>query len=198
MKSILLRDWEVRAILDGRLSMLWRPASFERVGHVWPQADGTAKVELVAGGCGAGFRTVKCPLLGTLIGKEAWCAPSAVHGSDDPVLPGMRILYRADGVIGQAWRSSSQMPTWASRITLQVESVAVRLVQSITEEEARLCGGLSRSEFDVIRLEEDFHSGGLHWGRDRFATLWDERYGDARESLWMSNPWTWALTVRRA
>lgn len=87
-------------------------------------------------------------------------------------------------------RSASQMPRWASRITLEVVSVRVRRLQDITEDEASRegfhphpCGcveGCRRC--DDRTFLETFHD------------FWESIHGNGS---WDANPFCWAIEFRR-
>jgi len=91
------------------------------------------------------------------------------------------------------WTPSIHMPRWASRITLEITSVRVEQLKSISEEEARSEG--------VARLREGFWK---HYqpgwtqhqlsARGSFATLWDSIYGFGE---WDRNPWVWVIEFKR-
>lgn len=86
---------------------------------------------------------------------------------------------------GWRWRPSIHMPRWASRITLEVTSVWVEELQSISEADAWAEGfpdpdGLNREYGDRAR----------YW----FQRLWRSTYGD---TSWDADPWVWACEFRR-
>ncbi len=80
------------------------------------------------------------------------------------------------------WRPSSQMPRWASRLLLKVESVRACRLMDITEEEAKLEGV---SSFSISGEPPTYRAG--------FAYRWNHQ-GNA---LWNENPPVWAVTFRR-
>lgn len=96
------------------------------------------------------------------------------------------------------WRPSIHMPRWASRITLEIESVRVERLQDISVEDCRAEGGIYDSPVDVRA-----------WYRD----LWDsingkpipERDADDRPTgrmlpnpaRWEANPYVWVVSFRR-
>jgi len=111
--------------------------------------------------------------------------------------------YRADGELVHPtdgacnWRPSVQMPRWASRITLAVESVRVERLHDITEEDARAEG--------VALDGRPIYLGKGH-GRARVGTLIPTTYRVAFERLWReingaeswdANPWVWVVGFRR-
>jgi hypothetical protein len=85
------------------------------------------------------------------------------------------------------------MPRWASRITLEIISVRVQLLQEITEEDA-MAEGVDWPEGQQERNK-------MLWGceqtaRMRFADIWDSIA--AKRAPWDSNPVVWAITFRRS
>lgn len=100
------------------------------------------------------------------------------------------VRYRATDGDELHWRPSIHMPRWASRIDLDLTDVRVERVQSITPR-------------DVV-AEGIYHEPG-EWGLDSdythlvkaFGTLWDDVNGAKPVGAWASNPWVWALTVKR-
>lgn len=170
-RSIALRDHEILALLDGRLSMLWRPTRGNTADNGRPAfADDILQV------------------------KECWADADCMYQDHVNDVPSV-IAYRADKHAIQfnakspravskrdlkswnwdqlKWRSSTSMPAWASRCSLVVEHAEVRRVQSVTEEEAR------RADFS-----------GQPYAKTSIADAWRD--------TWDNNPWAWALTVRRA
>lgn len=75
------------------------------------------------------------------VGDRLWGRETWTKGADD------YLYYRADNTVfddlwmDSPWRSSSQMPRWASRITLEVTGVRVERVEEISEEDALAEGG---------------------------------------------------------
>ena len=94
------------------------------------------------------------------------------------------------------WRSPATMPRWASRLTLEVESVRVQRLQDISEEDAKAEGarfhdgrGVGHSGW---RLDaRDVHAD----ARSAYGRIWIEKHG--RDS-WSRNDWVFALTFKRA
>ena len=86
------------------------------------------------------------------------------------------------------WRPSTQMPRWASRITLEIATLAVKQVAKITEAKAMACGFGSYSPAYV--------SGGEICGADgvrpsdEFDDWYRKQYGDAQ--------WAWFASVKGA
>jgi hypothetical protein len=87
------------------------------------------------------------------------------------------------------WRPSIHMPRWASRITLEIVDVRVERVQDISNEDAIAegCNGGPHVEGYGENNPADPY--------EEFAILWDTING--KRAPWDSNPWVWALTVKR-
>lgn len=80
------------------------------------------------------------------------------------------------------WRSSTQMPRWASRLTLIVTDVRVQRLQEISEEDAKAEG--VRRPFKILDDDPSTHV-------DAFGDLWNSIHGP---DAWGENPWVVALT----
>lgn len=90
-------------------------------------------------------------------------------------------------------KPSIHMPRWASRLTLEVESVRVERVQDITEEDAR-AEGCPAWEWNPEQPLTTGERAGDSPYRSGFACLWDEIHD---EPTWKSNPWVWVITFKR-
>jgi hypothetical protein len=94
------------------------------------------------------------------------------------------------------YRHARFMPRWASRITLEIESVRVERVKDISESDAIAEG------VEVVPGEaayRDYALGPNTWcndARGSFQTLWDA-INAARGFGWDANPWVWVLEFRR-
>ncbi len=88
------------------------------------------------------------------------------------------------------WRPSIHMPRWSSRIMLEIVSVRVERMKSISETDARAEG---------VTIE-DRHMNGYCAGEylppsiRAFRELWESINGEAS---WEANPWVWCLEFRR-
>lgn len=94
-------------------------------------------------------------------------------------------IYPGDaGEVGEPdkWRPSIHMPRWASRITLEIESVRVERVQEISHADA-LAEGV---EYDVSKPDG--------WPLERFHKLWNSVNGPG---AWGRNDWVWIITFKR-
>jgi hypothetical protein len=97
------------------------------------------------------------------------------------------------------WTPGIHMPRWASRITLEIESIRVERLHDISEADAAAEGVRPFFEiFESISQDQRICDGELARDaphRASFACLWDEVNGD--HALWSSNPWVWALGFKR-
>lgn len=92
------------------------------------------------------------------------------------------------------WRSPIHMTRSYSRITLEILSVRVERLQSISEEDA-LSGGLEEKFF----LSQPCWRGDPEgeWCRhpvDAYKNLWDSL---DRKNPWASNPWVWVIQFQK-
>ncbi len=117
-------------------------------------------------------------------------------------------LYRADEprTAVQRWRPSTQMPRWASRITLEVTAVRAERLHDITEEDA-CAEGVEASATTWVRHEpngdwelsaEPFDGATPEraTARDVYERLWHAING--KRAPWSSNPWVWVVSFRKA
>lgn len=158
---------------------------------------------------GGGATSIPCPY--GEVGDRIWIREIWTHDGDgaadaraqhEDVMSLSPIFYRAGMSDLEAetmhWRSPILMPRWASRITLEITEIRVQRVQDISEEDA-IAEGVEPAVT----------------ARDGFSALWDSVNG--RRSVrvpkpwpnvgrmteidtsasWESNPWIWALTVKR-
>jgi hypothetical protein len=136
---------------------------------------------------------VKCPYGepgGRLWVREAW------QEVDWPPT-GPRVVYRADGDASPyRWRPSIHMPRWASRITLEVESVRVERLQAIRAEDAwwegiGYQGGIGRSVFIFKDGRTEIDEAGCV---DAFRYLWQSIHAPGS---WAANPFVWVVGFKR-
>ncbi len=122
--------------------------------------------------------------------QEIWAARHEYdHCSPTEIHPGTQIWYKSDkqgdplGGVG-CWRPASSMPRWASRLTLEVSSVRVGVLQGFSEVDAAAEG--------VI---EDFRPVADKWDlcslyRNAYRERWVSLHG--KES-WDANPFVWVV-----
>lgn len=138
--------------------------------------------------------------------REAW-GHAFTYGGQSPAIAyrATKSAWRTDGARvftseiehatsdGQRWRPSIHMPRWASRLTLEVTSVRVERVQSISEEDARAEG--------LTRHAAGWSAGGDGYdtltARQAYAELWDEINGEREGCSWDANPWCWCVSFKR-
>lgn len=76
------------------------------------------------------------------------------------------------------WRSSTQMPRWASRLTLEIVDVRVERVQDVTHNDA-----VAEACFEWLPEVP----------LTAFAQHWKARHGD---QSWKQNPWVWVISFK--
>ena len=96
-------------------------------------------------------------------------------------------------------RSPVQMPRWASRITLDVTSVRVERVQSVTEREAKE-NGCDALYHELINpscpiKKPHYCTGAARGAKADFEKKWQSRYCD--RFPWSGNPWVFVVPIRR-
>lgn len=118
--------------------------------------------------------------------RETW----STHACFDHLPPSecpKSIHYWADGEIKTGKRRPSiHMPRWASRILLEIVSVRVERLQSISEADAEAEG------IDFLRHVQDADE--TLTARDLYECLWD---GISGEGSWAANPWVWVVEFKR-
>ena len=99
------------------------------------------------------------------------------------------ITYRADPRRhAEKWRPSIFMPRWASRITLEIESVRVERLQDISEEDALAEG--CNGDCPVGHIPSHTESPCVY----HYAQLWESINGPGS---WDVNLWVWVIQFRR-
>lgn len=216
-RPILFNGAMVRAILAGKKRQTRRPVKFPAwVGDdVWLFAEAVNKWGsfIERGPCDGVKHHYKGGPFGkagdTLWGREAFRLradhddiPARAFADDLTPVHAPPPWYEADpgghsptGCAGGPGklRPSIHMPRWASRLTLDVLSVRVERVQSITEDDALAEG------FDPVPSHGEWCNPDLgrsgHWtARKAFHGAWVAQYGDA---AWDCNPWVWVVDFER-
>ena len=139
--------------------------------------------------------------------RETW----AEVGTSDPLLCVYRADYPACVPPGYSnippsdhvrWGSSSCMPRWASRLTVEVETTRALRLHTISEDDA-VAAGCEGMPCDCIGSDEhgctDCMNGGWVGGESpgcEFALLWDSTEGRKPGLDYKSNPFVWAALVR--
>ncbi|WP_322957962.1 hypothetical protein [Providencia huashanensis] len=214
-RGIIFNSEMVRAILDGRKTQTRRvinpqPELTQKSGFKW-------KGGLFGAGCddretNRNFAHKKCPLgkVGDRLWvRETWQGPLINYTDNEPQFKGHHIfeksdncVYKADGLaapefidsddnLKQGWRPSSNMPRWASRITLEITDVRVEHLQDISKQDAVSEGApQGHHSIDVISKRFGFSDFSRSW----FAQIWMDIYG---EDDWAANPWVWVIEFKR-
>jgi hypothetical protein len=202
-RPIPFRDWEVRAILDGRKTQTRRvmkvqpyPDSIVTVEHynqtvIDRHGDMQPGPEIFGAHWDDGETGIRCPYGApgdTLWVREAWRAWSQYDDWPPSRLPpGVDVQYIADASAPWAsrYRSPRFMPRWASRLTLEIKSVHVERLQDISEDDARAegwPGPITETGFPIASP--------LAW----FANVWTSING---AGAWEANPWVWVISFER-
>lgn len=100
------------------------------------------------------------------------------------------------------WRPSIHMPRWASRITLEIESVRVERVQDITEADAKAegvecprAGAKCSGYIPTCGPDEPADCVCIDGYVPLYQELWDSI--NSKTHPWSANPWVWVLTFHR-
>jgi len=91
------------------------------------------------------------------------------------------------------WRPSIFMPRWASRITLEICSVRVERLNSISGEDA-IAEGVSRLSCYGPGCPDGCNARGCIGAREAYQHLWETIHGPGS---WELNQWAWVLEFRR-
>ncbi|WP_337238432.1 morphogenetic protein [Citrobacter portucalensis] len=196
-RGMIFNSEMVRAILDGRKTQTRRPVKF-------PFKDRNLGCELsgneLAGELSSGNylnspfgkpgdriwvrETFQGPLF-DIDQMDAYCKDSApfektqfcVYKADGKPAPE---FFDADDNLHCCWQPSIHMPRWASRLLLEITSVRVERIRSMSQDDARAEGVIAAS-------------GPMEAGL-AFRELWDSIYG---EESWKANPWVWVIEFER-
>jgi hypothetical protein len=202
-RPILFNGAMVRAILAGTKTQTRRPLKHEAP----DEADGCFSVEIdgvdtfcwVTGedqDIHPSAKQFACPYGqpgDRLWVREAWKAHTTFDHLPPREIPQTHVWYLADdGYKAESrTRASMHMPRWASRITLEITSVRVERLTSI-------------SEVDAIAEGIERRGPGWAWYTDAKTYTMDPRtsYRDLWESIngpesWAANPWVWVVEFKR-
>lgn len=214
-RPILFSDSMVRAILVGTKTQTRRVIAGAR-GAFWDHRSYTGTVErdgvlrFREGSEGTivhGSPEVRCPY--GAVGDQLWVREAwSYYGGDeylyqrDPIAVSFRASDDFGGrpIPGGRWRPSIHMPRWASRLTLEVTSVRVERVQSISEDDARAegvarAGGFMSTSSCWMNCGSDGPS--FTTARGSFMSLWDSINGEREGCSWADDPWVWVVGFRR-
>lgn len=202
-RGIIFNGEMVRAILDGRKTQTrrvmkvqpqpskaregeyWFPSrKLETMVHVSDLVEGNSPID----GCHHFFQEHCCPFgkVGDRLWvRETWsmsecfddCKPSELS----PILD---INYLEDGFKGDGKaRPSSQMPRWASRITLEITDIRVERLHAITLGD--ICKEIGCGLYDFIPATHGFSV---------WEDTWILTHG---QDSWQSNPFVWVVEFKR-
>lgn len=229
-RPILFNDEMVRALLDGRKTQTRRivkpqpeVSTTRAMGpnkyrdHVQFCTEGMSD----RGGCSVDGLRVNNPYGqpgDRLWVRETWARYNIDQESHDMAY---RATTPADWPVDGRWRPSVHMPRWASRILLEIVSVRVERLNSISEEDAEAEGA-----FFTDYGRQCFHRGALTGAKNcpeaddhhpqrsgwataptkhadqclpsacmAFAKLWESISG---AGSWGESPWVWVVEFKRA
>lgn len=194
-RPIIFSAPSVRAILAGRKTMTRRPVKLPEIISEPGDADATSIGWIVHHESGPGWHgwmteypeegslPLRCPYGDRLWVRETW-APKAI----DPECT--VVAYRAtDDACNGPWRTSSHMPRWASRITLEITGVRVERLQGISSDDC-IAEGIG----DPVGAPLRYGSITEAWNRRAFQQHWESINGPGS---WAENPWVWVLSFKR-
>lgn len=203
-RPIIMRDWEVRAILAGQKTMIRRAV------RIPPRklCPVSAQFSSVKNGvamfiCGTDGALVRCQLGqpgDRLWVRKTWNArpvsevDSGMYEAWAPykAIPKQQpsnawVYFEADGDEEGPWRPSIHMPRWASRLTLEITSVRVERLQDISGMDAKREGVSVPAHLP--------HDGAdLDYARREYRRLWQSINGPGS---WDANPWVWVVEFKR-
>ena len=191
-RPILMSAPMVRALLAGtksqtRLVVKPQPTHFSPTGvprRVNPDGGASAVIACPYGQPGDGLWV-----------RESFAADKV---AGRPLLPGQRIVYRADwdglGDEDVRWTLSIHMPRWASRITLEVTGVRVERLQDISDADA-IAEGIEPAAAGYWRLYGRAADGDMDRSpRVAYRALWESINGPGS---WNANPWVWCVEFKK-
>lgn len=185
--------------------------------HVWycEKIDASLDVKdaLQDGNVGwYGLISSVCPLGGVgdrLWVRETWQGPlvdyenaNKLYKDPEPFQTIKNCVYKADGDacpeyfdaddnLRYGWKSSAQMPRWASRILLEITGVRVERLQDISQADA-IAEGAPRSHPSIDAVSREY--GFPDFSRSWFGQTWWHIYG---KENWQENPWVWVIEFKR-
>ncbi len=208
-RSIIYAGWEVRAILAGRKVRTTVPVvpqpnancfEFYEENGLWRTRARLPSAGVFATPLDIGRR---CPFGvpgGRLIGKETWRARKIRQGQRLAILCeyfispeiGREILFEGDNLpqipkVRNCWWSPAIMPRWASRLPLDITSVAVGRVGEMSTADAYAEGATDTWPRDDLPY---LSGAGGRAVLNNFEHLWDSRWP---AYPFAENPWVWHI-----
>ncbi|MEY0558022.1 hypothetical protein AB7334_17960 [Providencia rettgeri] len=208
-RGIIFNSEMVRAILDGRKTQTRRVMKVQPVlnGDRWEvYSASTDKRNKSIFVVPQGSLENNCPygkVGDRLWVREAWQGPLVDYAEADKLFkdpePYFKVkycVYRADGIaapeytdcddnLRQGWRPSSNMPRWASRITLEITDVRVERLQAASDKDFKAEG------YPLDRELTGGSTDAFCW----FRHLWDSV--SKPDCNFESNPWVWVIEFKR-
>ena len=221
MKRLLIPggDAAIRAILDGSKTQFRVPMQSQQT---WRETTHHMEHLLRKGPFKAGEKrwVPECWMAKNWTLSEcrrAGCADAATHPTEVMYGEKTRAIYRAsyNAAIGDPgrWRPSTQMPQWASRITVEILKVRVERVQDISEADA-IASGLTEYFWrdDLPEEVKQRVANQRYWehvikkrGRESsvwdcpvkaFREMWDDLYASGGYRF-SDNPFVWIGEFQR-
>jgi hypothetical protein len=153
--------------------------------------------------------------------RETWGRTTNVN--DSPLWPnrahipmhgGEVVIFAADGhwqwcdgdgfaTERSFWRPSSNMPRWASRITLRITDVRVERLQDIEGQHPSESDAIAEGVRAIHHGDGDYYYSAFrdvphpkNWSdpADAFREVWNHINGPG---AWEANPWVWAISFER-
>lgn len=130
--------------------------------------------------------------------------------SDAPYAGGYysgHVIYRADGEFqwnagddpsmdtAPLWKTSVPMPRWASRLTLEIQSVKIERLCAIVDAEPEGIYERSAIGDDPASATWTWQRRGWRYNhpREAYAVLWDLTHGHKPGLAWKDDPWVWVI-----
>ncbi|HCR3334557.1 TPA: hypothetical protein ON538_000659 [Morganella morganii] len=220
--GIIFNTEMIRAILDGRKTQTRRiiksvPTTHNF--HGWIMSSTCAKDEGKAVWAIGDSPLLKDPIrLNCPLGKigdrlwvrETWQGPlvdyensNKLYKDPEPFQTIKNCVYKADGDacpeyfdaddnLRYGWKSSAQMPRWASRILLEITDIRVERLQNIREEDA-VAEGVAPLHGGYWKHYQPGWTQHQLSARGSFVTLRNSING---EDAWYKNPWMWVVEFK--
>ncbi|WP_413496406.1 hypothetical protein [Morganella psychrotolerans] len=227
-RAITLKAHDVRAILDGRKSQVRQvikavPTIYSF--HGWVMSSTCAKDEGKACWAIGDSPLLRDPIrLNCPLGKigdrlwvrETWQGPlvdyenaNKLYKDPEPFQSIKNCVYKADGGVfpeyfdaddnlRYGWKSSTQMPRWASRILLEITAVRVEHLQDISEEDAIADGIITGRYGNEGNWLNGFYvpdnNQPYQTAKAAYAELWRSIHG---VDSWYRNSWVWVVEFKQ-
>ena len=194
MSIYLAKEWEVRALLAGRMTRLVIP--IKTCKPPWNMSSDwtrTRRMKLRLSAPQSGAIAEACPLRDEILFKETWCRASTEYGippqDGRPIISDRWAYYQAsDPAVehtdhdGSPWQSAARMPPEWVRIRRRIASVTAKRLPDLTTADATGCG------LGVITKDGTLYKHGIPDrdglpGTDNTGWPWHEWEVDPRDAL---------------